>query len=61
MTTEKQVCKQQFITHTTQQPDGGSVVRLPTKMDPKQLGTSRLTAEQGLHIFERRHEQELKD
>ena len=42
MTTEQQVCKQRVITHTTQQDDGGSVVRLPTKMDPKQLGFSRL-------------------
>ena len=61
MTTEQQVCKQHVITHTTKQDDRGSVVRLPTKMDPKQLETSRLTAERGLHIFERRFEQELKD
>jgi len=61
MTTEQQVCKQQLITKTTQQGDGGSVVRLPTKMDPKQLGTSRLAAERRLDIFEHRLEQELKD
>jgi len=61
MTTEEQVCKQHVISHTTQQQDGGSVVRLPTKMDPKQLGSSRLTAERRLHIYERRLEQELKD
>jgi len=61
ITTEQQVCKQHVITHTTQQDDGGSVVRLPTKMDPKQLGSSRLAAERRLHIFERRLEQELKD
>ena len=61
MTTELQVCKQHVITHTTQQDDGGSVVRLPTKMDPKQLGSSRLAADRRLHIFERRLEQELKD
>ena len=61
MTTEQQVCKQHFITHTTQQDDGGSVVRLPTKMDPKQLGTSRLAAERRLHVFESRLEQEHKD
>ena len=36
-------------------------VRLPTKMDPKQHGTSRLAAERRLHIFERRLQQELKD
>jgi len=61
MTTEKQVCKQHVITQKTQQDDGGSVVRLPTKMDPKQLGTSRLAAERILHIFEGRLEQKLKD
>jgi len=61
MTTELQVCKQHVITHTTQQDDGGSVVRLPTKMDPKQLGSSRLPAERRLDIFEHRLEQELKD
>jgi len=61
MTTEHQVCKQQVIIHTTQQDDGGYVVRLPTKMDPKQLGSSRLTAQRGPHIFERRLEQEFKD
>jgi len=61
MTTEQQVCKQHFITHTTQQDDGGSVVRLPTNMYLKQLGSSRLAAERRLHIFERRLEQEVKD
>jgi len=61
MTTDQQVCKQHVITHTTQQDDGGSVVRLPTMMDPKQLGSSRLAAERRLHIFERRLEQELND
>jgi len=61
MTTEQQVCKQHVISQTTQQPDGGSVVILPTKMDPKQRGTSRLTVERRLHIFEHRLEQELKD
>jgi len=61
MTTEQQVCKQHVITHTTQQDDGGSVLRLPTKMDPKQLGSSCLAAERRLHIFERRLEEELKD
>jgi len=61
MTAENQVCKQHVVTHTNEQNDGGSVVRLPTNMDPKQLGSSRLTAERILHIFERRLEQELKD
>jgi len=61
MTKEQQACEQHFISHTTQQPDGRFVVRLPTKMDPKLLGSSRLSAERRLHIFERRLEQELKD
>ena len=51
MTKEQQACEQHFITHTTEQDDGESVVRLPTKMDPKQLGSSRLSAERRLHIF----------
>jgi len=61
MTTEEQVCEQHVIKHTTQQDDGGSVVRLPTKMDAKQHGSSCLSAERRLQIFERRLEQELKD
>jgi len=60
MTTEQQVCKKHVITNTTQQDDGGSVVRLPTKMDPMQLGSSRLGAERRLQIFESRLEQEHK-
>ena len=44
MSTEQQACKENFVTRTTQQ-DGRFVVRLPTKMDPKQLGSSRLSAE----------------
>jgi len=44
MRTEQQVCAQHFITHTTQQQDGRTVVRLPTKLDRKQLGSSRLSA-----------------
>jgi len=60
MTAEKQVCKQ-HITNTTQQNDGGSVVTLPTNMNPKQVEFSRLTAELRLHIFERRLVKELKD
>jgi len=44
MTTEQQVCEHHFITHTTQQDDGRFDVRLPTKMDPKQLVSSRLPA-----------------
>jgi len=61
MTTEQQACEQHFITHTTQQDDGRFVVRMPTKMDPKQLGSFCLAAERRLHIFECRLEQELKD
>jgi len=61
ITTEQEVCEQHFITHTTQQDDGRFVVRLPTKMDPKQLGSSRLTSKRRLHAFERRLEQELED
>jgi len=61
MTTEQQVCKQHVVTHTTEQDDGGSAGRLPTKKDPKLLGSSRLTADRSLHIFERRLEQELRD
>jgi len=33
MTKEQQACEQHFSTQTTQQHDGGSVVRLPTKID----------------------------
>jgi len=36
MKTEQQVFKQLIVTHTTQQDDGGCVVKLATKMDPKQ-------------------------
>ena len=61
ITTEQQVCEQHFITHTTQQDDGRFVVRLPTKMDPKQHESSRLTTQRSLHAFERKLEQELED
>jgi len=59
-TTEQQVCEQHFITHTTQQHDGRFVARLPTKMDIKLRGISRLAAERRLHAFEHRMKQELK-
>jgi len=42
ITTEQQVFKQHFVTHTTEQLEGGSDIRLPTKIDLKLLGTSRL-------------------
>jgi hypothetical protein len=56
MTAEKQACEEHFITHTTQQSDGRFVVRLPTKMEPSQLGASRLSARQGLHAINHRLE-----
>ena len=61
MTTEQQVFKHNATTHTTQQDDGGYIVRLPTKLDPKQLGSSHIAPQRRLHIFDRRLEQELKD
>jgi hypothetical protein len=58
MTAEQKACEDHFLTHTTQQPDGRFVVKLPTKMEPTQLGTSRLSAERRLHAIERRLEQD---
>ena len=58
MTAEQQACEQHFLTHTTQQQDGRFVVRLPTKMKPKQLGSSHLSAERRLHAIERRLERD---
>jgi len=58
MTTEQQACEQHFITHATQQQDGRFVVRLPTKLNPKQLGSSHLSAERRLHAIERRLERD---
>ena len=58
MTKEQQACEQHFISHATQQSDERFVVRLPTKMDSKQLGSSRLSAERRLHVSERRLERE---
>jgi len=60
MTAEQQACESHFITHTTQQQDGRFVVKLPTKMDPKQLGSSRLSAERRLHAIEHRLERDPK-
>jgi hypothetical protein len=54
MTAEQQACEQHFIANTVQQPDGRFV--LPTKLDPKQLRSSRLSAERRLHTIERRLE-----
>jgi len=58
MTKEQLACEQHFIWHTTLQPDGRFVVRLPTKMDPKQLGFLRLSVDRRLHAIERRLERE---
>jgi len=55
---EQQECEQHFISTTTQGPDGRFVVRLPMKIDPKQLGASRLSAERRLHAIERRLEKQ---
>ena len=41
-----------IFTYTTQQLDGRFVVRLPTKMEPNQLGSSRLSAAWNLHAIE---------
>jgi hypothetical protein len=44
ITTEQKACEDHFLTHTTHQPDGNFVVKLPTtKMIPTHLGTSRLS------------------
>jgi hypothetical protein len=58
MTAEQQSCEELFLTHTTRQQDGRFVVRFPTKIDPNQLGTSRLSAERRLHAIERRLERD---
>jgi hypothetical protein len=58
MTAEQQACEEHFLIHTTQQSDGRFVVRLPTKMEPNQLGASRLSAERRLHAIERRLEKD---
>jgi hypothetical protein len=56
MTAEQKACEDHFLTHTTQQQDGRFVVKLLTKMEPTQLGTSCLSAERRLHAIERRLE-----
>jgi len=58
MRAEQQACEQQFISNTTQQPDGRFVGRLPTEMDPKQLASSRLSAERRMHAIESRLERQ---
>jgi len=58
MTAEQKACEEHFLTCTTQQPDGRFVVKLPTKVEPTQLGTSRLSTERRLHAIERRLERD---
>jgi hypothetical protein len=58
MTAEQKACEDHFLTHTTHQPDGRFVVKLPTKMEPTKLGASRLSAERRLHATERRLERD---
>jgi hypothetical protein len=45
MTTEQGACEDHFLTHTTQEPDGRFMVKLPTKMNYNHLGTFRLSTE----------------
>jgi hypothetical protein len=42
ITSEQQACEGHAIIHTTKQSDGRPVVKLPSKMEPNQLGTSYL-------------------
>ena len=60
LTAEKQACEQHFITHTTQQQDLRFVVKLSTKMDSKQLGSSRFCVEFRLHAIAHRLERDPK-
>ena len=54
MTTEQMACEQHFIENTIRQSDGRFIVRLPVKMEPTELGTSRRMAETRLCSLERR-------
>jgi len=58
ITAEQKACEEHFLINTTQEPYGRFVVKLPTKMEPTQLGTSRLSAERRLHAIERRLERD---
>jgi hypothetical protein len=58
MTAEQKTCEDHFLTHTTHQPDVRFVVKLPIKVEPTQLGTFRLSAEQRLHAIECRLERD---
>ena len=54
MSPDQQACEDHFVSHIKQQQDGRYVVRLPLKIDSKELGTSRHTAESRLMSLERR-------
>jgi hypothetical protein len=54
MTPEQLECETHFTSHTTQQPNGRFMVRLPLKAQPTELGTSRRMAENRLLAIERR-------
>jgi hypothetical protein len=60
---EQQPCEEHFLEHTTQQPGGRFVVKLPIKMESSHLGLSCLSAERRLHAIECRLERDpnLKD
>jgi hypothetical protein len=58
MTAEQNACEEHFLSHTTQQRDGRFVVRLPTKREHDELGTSLLSAERRLHAIECRLERD---
>ena len=58
ITPEQQFCEEHFLSNTTRQPDGRFVVKLPTKIEPNQLGLSRNTAERRFHSLERRLERD---
>jgi hypothetical protein len=62
MTAEQKACEEHFTTITTQQEDGRFVARVPTKMEPRQIGNSRFAEQQRMHHLERHLEQnpELK-
>jgi hypothetical protein len=56
--TLEQTCEHHFTTHTTRQPDGRFIVRLPVTGQLQQLGTSRHAAETRLLAIEIRLERD---
>jgi hypothetical protein len=58
ITPEQRGCEEHLLAHTTQQQDERFFVRLPTKGESNQLGTTRLSAERRLHAIERRLERD---